>query len=232
MYVNVYNYNTELKIFNFIHSDDQNALKMDGNLFTFALTVFTGFFAIMNPIANTPIFLGLVEEKDEKSKIQIARTAAFTAFIIVVVFVILGKYIFDLFGITIPAFKITGGILLFYVGFEMLQSKKSKIHHQEHIEVDDGVAVSPLAIPILAGPGTIVTAMNNVTDANLLHIAIVIVIFAVMIYLTYLAFSLSEKIVKLLGNNLITVIAKIMGLILAIMGTGMAVEGIKIAFNL
>ena len=232
MYVNVYNYNTELKIFNFIHSDDQNALKMDGNLFTFALTVFTGFFAIMNPIANTPIFLGLVEEKDEKSKIQIARTAAFTAFIIVVVFVILGKYIFDLFGITIPAFKITGGILLFYVGFEMLQSKKSKIHHQAHIEVDDGVAVSPLAIPILAGPGTIVTAMNNVTDANLLHIAIVIVIFAVMIYLTYLAFSLSEKIVKLLGNNLITVIAKIMGLILAIMGTGMAVEGIKIAFNL
>jgi multiple antibiotic resistance protein len=205
---------------------------MNSSLFTFSLTVFTGFFAIMNPIANTPIFLGLVEGQTDAAKKQIARTASITAFIIVVSFVIVGKYIFDLFGITIPAFKVTGGILLFYVGFEMLQSKTSKIHHQQDVEVDEGVAVSPLAIPILAGPGTIVTAMNNVTDANLVHILIVIGIFALMIYLTYLAFSLSEKIMEKIGENLITVIGKIMGLILAIMGTGMTVEGIKLAFNL
>jgi len=211
---------------------NQKNVDMNSSLFTFSLTVFTGFFAIMNPIANTPIFLGLVEGQTEAAKKGIARTASITAFIIVVSFVILGKYLFDLFGITIPAFKMTGGILLFYVGFEMLQSKTSKIHHQEHVEVDEGVAVSPLAIPILAGPGTIVTAMNNVTDANLVHILIVIGIFAIMIYLTYLAFSLSERIVAKIGANLITVIGKIMGLILAIMGTGMTVEGIKLAFNL
>ena len=205
---------------------------MNDSLFTYSLTVFTGFFAIMNPIANTPIFLGLVEGQTEVAKKRIARTASITAFIIVVSFVIVGKYLFELFGITIPAFKITGGILLFYVGFEMLQSKTSKIHHQEQVEVDEGVAVSPLAIPILAGPGTIVTAMNNVTNANFIHILIVILIFAVMIYLTYLAFSLSERIVEKIGQNLITVIGKIMGLILAIMGTGMTVEGIKLAFNL
>jgi len=205
---------------------------MTTSIFTYSLTVFTGFFAIMNPIANTPIFLGLTDGQTDAEKKKIARTASLTAFIIVVSFVIVGKYIFDLFGITIPAFKMTGGILLFYVGFEMLQSKKSKIHHQEHVEVDEGMAVSPLAIPILAGPGTIVTAMNNVTDANLLHIAIVVVIFGVMIGLTYLAFTLSERIVEKIGENLITVIGKIMGLILAIMGTGMTVEGIKLAFNL
>lgn len=205
---------------------------MTSGIFTYALTVFTGFFAIMNPIANTPVFLGLVGDRDEIDKKKIAKTSTITAFIIVVFFVILGKYLFQLFGITIPAFKITGGILLFYVGFEMLQSKKSKIHHQEHVEVDDGVAISPLAIPILAGPGTIVTAMNDVTNGSLIHIAIVVVIFALMIYLTYLAFSLSDKIVKKLGPNLITVIGKIMGLILAIMGTGMAVQGIKIAFKM
>ena len=205
---------------------------MTSGIFTYALTVFTGFFAIMNPIANTPVFLGLVGDRDEIDKKKIAKTSTITAFIIVVFFVILGKYLFQLFGITIPAFKITGGILLFYVGFEMLQSKKSKIHHQEHVEVDDGVAISPLAIPILAGPGTIVTAMNDVTNGSLIHIAIVVAIFALMIYLTYLAFALSDKIVKKLGPNLITVIGKIMGLILAIMGTGMAVEGIKIAFKI
>ena len=205
---------------------------MNENLFLFALTVFTGFFAIMNPIANTPVFLGLVGDRDETGRKKVAKTSCVTAFVIVVFFVILGNYIFKIFGITIPAFKITGGVLLFYVGFEMLQSKKSKIHHQENVEPDDGVAISPLAIPILAGPGTIVTAMNNVTNGSFIHIAIVIIIFALMIFLTYLAFVLSERIVNNVGENLITVIAKIMGLILAIMGTGMTVEGIKLAFGL
>ena len=202
------------------------------DILTFSLTVFTGFFAIMNPIANTPVFLGLVGERDKSERKSIAKTSCITAFLIVLFFVILGKYLFELFGITIPAFKITGGILLFYVGFEMLQSKKSEIHHNKDIEPDDGVAISPLAIPILAGPGTIVTAMNYITDGSFVHLVIVIVIFALMVYLTYLAFSLSDLIVKKIGNHLITVIAKIMGLILAIMGTGMTIEGIKIAFKL
>jgi multiple antibiotic resistance protein len=205
---------------------------MDQNLLTFSLSVFTGFFAIMNPIANTPIFLGLAEGHEQKTKKVIAKHATITAFIIVASFVILGKYIFELFGITIPAFKITGGILIFYVGFEMLLSQKSKIHGSKEVQEDDSIAISPLAIPILAGPGTIVTAMNNVTNANYLHIAIVIAIFGLMAYLTYLAFSLSDFIVKKIGTHLITVIGKLMGLILAIIGTGMVVEGIKLAFGL
>jgi len=196
---------------------------------TFTLTVFMGFFAIMNPIANTPVFLGLVSDRDATERKKIAKTACITAFLIVVGFVVLGKYLFELFGITIPAFKITGGILLFYVGFEMLQSKPSKVHQQKEIEPDDGVAISPLAIPILAGPGTIVTAMSNITNGSLVHVAIVIVIFAMMILLTYLAFVLSETIVKKIGEHLILVIGKIMGLILAIMGTGMVIDGIKLA---
>ncbi|MCT4648511.1 MAG: MarC family protein [Carboxylicivirga sp.] len=200
-------------------------------LLTYSLTVFTGFFAIMNPIANMPVFLGLVEGEDEQSKRRIAKTSVLTAFIIVTAFVILGKYIFELFGITIPAFKITGGILIFYVGFEMLMSQKSKVHSTGK-QVDDSIAISPLAIPILAGPGTIVTAMNFVTDASFLHIGIVIAIFALMILLTYVAFILSNIIVKKLGHNLIAVVAKLMGLILAIIGADMLIEGIKLSFNL
>jgi multiple antibiotic resistance protein len=200
------------------------------NLITYALTVFMSFFAIMNPIANTPIFLGLTADETKESKKKIARTASITAFIIVVVFIIAGKYIFELFGITIPAFKITGGILIFYVGFEMLMSQKSKIHSTNSKEKSN-IAISPLAIPILAGPGTIVTAMNSVTNASFTHVAIVISIFALMIFLTYLTFTLSDIIVKKVGNNLISVIGKLMGLILAIIGTGMVTEGIKLAFK-
>ena len=166
----------------------------------------------------------------KKVKKKIAKTATFTAFIIVVSFVIAGKYIFELFGLTIPAFKITGGILIFYIGFEMLMSQKAKIHSSDS-EDKSNIAISPLAIPILAGPGTIVAAMNNVTSADFVHIGIVISIFALMIYLTYLAFSFSDLIIKIMGTNLISVVGKLMGLVLAIIGTGMIVDGIKLTFK-
>jgi len=201
------------------------------NLMTYALTVFMSFFAVMNPIANTPIFLGLTAGENKESKKKIAKTATITAFIIVVSFVIAGKYIFELFGLTIPAFKITGGILIFYIGFQMLMSQKSKIHSSDS-EDKSNIAISPLAIPILAGPGTIVAAMNNVTNASLVHIGIIIFIFALMIYLTYLAFSFSDLIVKKIGTNLISVIGKLMGLVLSIIGTGMVIDGIKLTFKL
>jgi len=209
---------------------------MDSHLISYTLNVFTGFFAIMNPIVLIPIFLALVEGKSKLSKKRIAKKATFTAFLIVLAFTVLGNYIFAIFDITIPAFKITGGIIIFFVGFEMLQSKKSSIHsHSDEETADEGdedIAISPLAIPLLAGPGTIVTAMNNVTHGKYIHIVIVIVAFAIMAYLTYLAFSASDLIVEKLGTNLITVLGKIMGLILAIMATGMVIEGIKIAFHL
>ncbi len=200
------------------------------NLLTYSLSVFMGFFAIMNPIANTPLFLGLTEGETKEEKKKIAKTGTITAFIIVVAFILAGKYIFELFGITIPAFKITGGILIFYVGFEMLMSQKSKIRNNNNIESARNIAISPLAIPILAGPGTIVTAMNYVTNASFIHIGIVIGVFALMIFLTYTAFSLSGLIIKTLGPNLIAVVGKLMGLILAIIGTGMVIAGIKLVF--
>ncbi len=203
-----------------------------GELATYALAVFTGFFAIMNPIANAPIFLGLVEGKNKETKRKIAKKSTITAFLIIALSVLLGKVIFEAFGITIPAFKITGGILILFVGFEMLMSQKSKVHSNDNDETNDSVAISPLAIPILAGPGTIVTAMNFVSDADFIHIGIVIVIFALMAFLTYKAFTFSNVIVEKVGPDLIAVIGKLMGLIIAIIGTEMIIDGIKLSFNL
>ncbi len=201
-------------------------------LLTYSITVFTGFFAMVNPISMTTVFLSLTADNNKESKKRIARKACITAFVIVVAFVIMGKYIFELFDITIPAFKITGGFLIFYVGFQMLMSNSSKVHSTGEEVPDEGIAISPLAIPIIAGPGTIVTAMNNITDGSFLHIGIVIIIFAIMLLLTYWAFTMSDIIVKKLGNNIIKVIGKLMGLILAIMGTGMIIVGIKLSFNI
>lgn len=185
----------------------------------------------MNPISGIPAFLGLVRGRNKVQKKEIARIATRAAFLIVVFFVLLGKYVFEIFGLTIPAFKITGGILLFYVGFEMLQSKQSSIQHQKDLEPDTSIAITPLAIPLLAGPGTIVTGMNFVTDSDYIHIAIVILIFALIAYMNFVAFSLSDLIIKRIGNNLITVVGKMMGLILAIMGIGMIMRGVKLEFG-
>lgn len=201
-------------------------------LATFAITVFTGFFAIMNPISNMPIFLTLTEGADKESKQRINLKAVLVAFIIVTVFVLLGNYIFDLFGITIPAFKITGGILIFFVGFEMLQSKKSNIKHLKTVNIDENIAISPLAIPILAGPGTIVTATNFVANTtSYINIAVIILVFALMCLLNYIAFTLSDIIAKKIGDNVISVIGKLMGLIIAIIGTNMIIQGLKLSFD-
>ncbi|MCK0125664.1 MarC family protein [Gelidibacter sp. F2691] len=202
------------------------------NLLTFSITVFTGFFAITNPISNMTVFLSLTQGADDATKKDINKRANIIAFIIVTVFILLGKFIFELFNISIPAFKITGGILIFYIGFEMLQSKQSNVKNIKHIHIDENIAVSPLAIPILAGPGTIVTAMNFVSNVTTVQILLVIAIFGSMSLLTYVTFRLSKYIVKIVGYNVISVIGKIMGLIIAIIGTGMVIEGIKISFNL
>ncbi len=199
---------------------------------TFSIAVFTGFFAITNPISNMTVFLALTEGADKATKHSINKRANFTAFMIVAIFVVLGKFIFELFGLSIPAFKIAGGILVFFIGFEMLQSKKSNVKNIKNVNIDENIAISPLAIPILSGPGTIVTAMNFVSDVTYFKILLVILIYGLMSLITYFTFRLSDLVVSTLGNNVISVIGKVMGLIIAIIGTGMVIEGIKIAFHL
>ena len=202
---------------------------MEG-IWVFAIAVFTGFIAINNPVGNVPIFLSLTRQADRPTKKTISRKATFTAFIIVSGFIILGKYIFDFFGLTIPAFKITGGILVFFVGFEMIRAQVSSIDNQKEVNFNEEISISPLGIPILAGPGTIVTAMNFTTTATYLQLGIILVMFALVMYLNHLAFLSSEYLVRYIGANKIVVVEKIMGLIIAIIGVNMLIEGIHIAF--
>ncbi len=200
------------------------------SLFAFALTVFMGFFAIMNPVSNLTVFMSLTEGADKTTKNRISKKAMLTAFIVVVIFMILGEIIFNMFGITIPAFKITGGILVFIVGFDMIGSRKSAAHRLERVNIDEGIAISPLAIPMIAGPGTIVTAMNFVSKNTWEHSVVVIVVFAGVCLLNYFTLRASELILKRLGHNVIAVIGKLMGLIIAIIGTDMIIQGLKLAF--
>lgn len=210
---------------------------MDSMLLHFG-TVFMGFFAIMNPISNTPIFLGLTGDDDKQTTRSIAMRSVLLAFIIIVVFSITGKVIFELFGITLPAFRITGGLLVFSIGYNMLQGSHSSMHqlkNGETIKCQDAalsVAISPLAMPILAGPGTIATAINFSAGGGFEEVAITIAAFAAICVITYLFFVFGKNLVAYIGAGVLGVITRMMGLILAVIGMQMIIEGIQGAVKL
>lgn len=208
------------------------------DLLTHTLSIFFGFFAIMNPVANAAVFLGLTGDADAITRKQIARKSVLTAFLIVFCFCLLGKGIFELFGITLPALRITGGVLVFLVGFQMLHGEASKLHQpKETPDSNDtgtemSVAISPLAIPILAGPGTIATAMNYSASKDLLEVIITVGAFTVLCFITYLSFVFSQRIIKLFGQSGLDITTRLMGLILAVIGAQMLIQGIHDAKEL
>lgn len=207
-----------------------------GNQALYILTVFSGFFAMMNPIGSTPVFISLTQGMDGKDKKAIAFKALLIAFIIVIIFILMGKFIFQIFGITLPAFRITGGVLLFITGMKMLLSDNPNYELKDIDERDMSaktrIAVSPLGIPILAGPGTIAAAMNFVADGSPESLAITSGIFLLLCILTYLLFISGQKLVSFLGENVIQVISRLMGLILSVIGTEMIISGIRTAIEL
>ena len=200
-------------------------------IFNQALTVFLGFFAIMNPIANTAVFIGLAGDETPDRQREIARRALILSFFIILAFAILGKAIFHLFGITLPAFKITGGVLIFFIGYHMLGGERSKMHKAGSQASDIDIAVSPLAVPILAGPGTIATAINFSAAGGWTAISITIIMFAVLCLITFACLVSGERIVGLIGNSGLGIITRLMGLILAVIGTQMLIAGITSAIH-
>jgi multiple antibiotic resistance protein len=207
------------------------------NILIHAATVFMGFFAIMNPVANTPVFIGLTSGDGERAKRLVARNSVLLAFAVIVVFCVAGKLIFDLFGITLPALRITGGVVVFLIGFHMLQGEPSPVHspsesdQQDSLEAELNVAVSPLAVPILAGPGTIATAMNYSASGGVTNMFVTIGAFAALCLITYALFLSGQRFVEYIGASAVKVITRLMGLILAVIGTQMLIDGIASAIH-
>lgn len=195
-------------------------------LSTQIITIFLGFFAIMNPIANTAVFAGLVSDKSKAEEIKIAAKALIITFCVILAFSILGKAIFHLFGITIYALRISGGILVFLVGYHMLNGHGSKLHSHENNDEDSDISVSPLAVPLLAGPGTIATAMNYSSTGGMTGILLTVSVFAVLCLITFVCFIFSSKIISIIGASGISIVTRLMGLILAVIGTQMVIMGV------
>lgn len=199
----------------------------------FGLSVLMGFVAIMNPIGNVPIFIGLTSDATKKERKVIAFRSTLLAFLIVILFILFGSEIFNLFGISLESIQIAGSILIFLVGYQLLHGRNSRIHHPDNI--NDGtdseeinLAISPLAIPILAGPGTISTALSFSAQAdNYVKEVIVVIGFALICIATYISFISADKILNFLKESVITVITRLMGLLLTIIAAQMLITGVQ-----
>ena len=191
---------------------------------------FMAFFAIMNPISNLPAYMALVADDSQKISRKIAFRSLLIAFVIVTVFIFSGDFIFKVFGITIVSFRIAGGILVAVIGYHMINGNHSPSYkgmEQQAVNSDPmSVAISPLAMPLFAGPGTITTALS-LSNGGLQNQLITVVAFALLCVITYLLLRSAKQIAGFLGENLMKIITKMMGLLLFSIGIQMIIVSVQ-----
>ena len=191
---------------------------------------FMAFFAIMNPISNLPAYMALVADDSQKISRKIAFRSLLIAFVIITVFIFSGDFIFKVFGITIVSFRIAGGILVAVIGYHMINGNHSPSYkgmEQQAVNSDPmSIAISPLAMPLFAGPGTITTALS-LANGGLRNQLITVVSFAILCVITYLLLRSAKQIAGFLGKNLMKIITKMMGLLLFSIGIQMIIVSVQ-----
>jgi multiple antibiotic resistance protein len=188
-------------------------------------------FAIVNPIGSVPIFISSTNGWDRKEKLRTANVVAVTVFLVLLTSALFGDGILEFFSITIPSFQVGGGILILLIAINMLHAKQSHSkqtpEEAKTMEERDVIAIVPLSIPLLAGPGAIssmiIAAQQSKTFFG--HISLVIPIFVVAI-LIWLTLQLSSYIADKLGTIGINIVTRLMGMILAAMAVEFIAHGL------
>jgi multiple antibiotic resistance protein len=191
----------------------------DYDLFGFTLLAASSLFVIMDPIALIPAFLAMTPHDTPKQRARTAALASWVSAGILIFFAVMGEWIFRLFGITLASFKIAGSFILFLIGMDMLQARRSKVQETTE-EMDagaakDDIAITPLAVPMLAGPGAISTAILMRSQAKdwSQEIALLICI-PVVSFLCYVILRLASHGVAWISPIAMKITTRIMGLLL------------------
>jgi multiple antibiotic resistance protein len=197
----------------------------------FALVTFASVLFIVDPIAVVPTYLVITQGQSAAQRRVTARRACVAAAVILVVFAAAGGRIFGLFGITMPAFRIAGGLILWLVAMDMLHGNRSTQEGAAEItegQAKDDVAVTPLAMPMLAGPGAISTVMvlsGQARDTG--QTIIVYTSIAITLLISWITLRLAERLVKRIGQTGIRVMTRIMGLLLAAIAVQFVITGVR-----
>jgi multiple antibiotic resistance protein len=202
----------------------------------FALVTFASVLFIVDPIAVVPTYLVITQGQTSEQRRVTARRACVAAGVLLVVFALAGSRIFGLFGITMPAFRIAGGLILWLVAMDMLHGTRSTQEGAAEItegRAKDDVALTPLAMPMLAGPGAISTVM--VLSGQATTTAQTIVVYGSIVLtllLSWITLHLAERLVERMGQTGIRVMTRIMGLLLAAIAVQFVITGVRDALGL
>lgn len=202
------------------------------SVFPFFVTAFVSLFAIVDAIGNTPMFLSITPRNTHAERMAMAKKAAVAVFIILTLFALLGNHLFQFFGITLDAFRIAGGLILLKIAMDMLEAKSLRTRHtpeedQEGMAKED-VAIIPLAMPMLSGPGaisTVIVLTTQATSAGMMGaLTAAIGANAVLVYLILRSSARIVAVFKEIGMRILT---RTLGIILASIATQFILTGIQ-----
>ncbi|MBI5253942.1 MAG: MarC family protein [Euryarchaeota archaeon] len=198
----------------------------------YAVYSFIALFIIVDPIVNVPIFVSILENFEAKNRKSMVQKAVVIAAVVLVVFTLLGNYIFQFLGIEMYSFRIAGGILLFIISLEMLFGRRTKtessVEEEDEARVREDVTVTPMAVPLLTGPGAITTGIVLFNSAKTLTNEIILIADILLVFLvSYIILARSDYLFKILGRTGTRVVVRIMGLLLSAIAVQFVMTGIE-----
>lgn len=197
----------------------------------FSVLALSSIFFLVDPFAALPTFLAVTAGSDDARRRRMAWKASLTALSFLSTFAVGGQYIFKMFGITLPAFEIAGGIILLLIGLDMLEAKRSATQEssEEATEaaIKEDAGIVPLGIPMLAGPGAITSVMVLVGQAQTKwQMAAILISIFITAVVCYLVLGNSDRVARTLGDTGIRILVRIMGLLLVALAVQYFVNGI------
>ena len=197
----------------------------------FSLLALSSIFFLVDPFAALPTFLAVTAGADHKRRRDMARKASLTAWVVLSAFSLAGQYLFRIFGITLPAFEIAGGIILLLIGLDMLQAKRSPTQesHEEAAAAasKEDAGIVPLGVPMLAGPGSITSVMVLVGQVRIWwQMAAILGSIFITAVICFLVLGNSDKVARALGETGIRILVRVMGLLLVALAVQYFVNGL------
>ncbi len=200
------------------------------NILEFGLLAFTSIFTMVNPLGVIPVYTAMTNHLSGIEARKIAKKSVTIALIIMLVFAFGGRFIFEFFHISVNSLRIVGGIIFFMAGFDMLQARllRTKQSDESSIEFEKDIAITPLAIPMICGPGAITASIVMMNDAHLISHKLIVTAAIILVSLITLLILLSaRRIILFLGDSGNKVLMRIMGLIVMVIAVEFLFSGLK-----
>lgn len=205
---------------------------MGNETLNFIILSFWSLFVIVDPIGLVPAFLAMTEHNSKDDRIRMAKLASIVTFFVLLAFAFAGNVILKLFGVTVPAFEIAGGIILLKIALDMLQARRTALKETPEEQAEgltkDDIAITPLAVPMLAGPGAITAVvLLGQQSHNMLQSSIVAVNIFLISLISFLILRIAALRSSIFSAITLKIISRLMGLLLAAIAVQFILNGIQ-----